>query len=121
MGKQKTKEPPITQTLGEIIREARIEQGFTQRDMANRLGCSYPSLCLMESNKERPSNKMIMKLATELGVDPLQLIIRANVMKFEDVMRKLPNEQLKTAAAGFAKDFYTVYPKGMTGSEGKTK
>lgn len=121
MGKQKTKEPPITQTLGEIIREARIEQRITQRDMANRLGCSDANLCGLESNKERPSNNMIEKLAKELGVDPLQLIIRANVMKFEDVMRKIPTEKLKTATAGFAKDFYAVYPQGLTGSAGKTK
>lgn len=121
MGKQKMNEPPITKTLGEIIKEARMEQGIPLRDMAQMLECSDSILCLMESNKERPSNKMIMKLSKELGVDSLQLIIRANVMKFEDVMRKLPTDQLKTAAAGFAKDFYTVYPKGMTGSEGKTK
>ena len=124
MGKQKKNEPEITQTLGEIIREARMEQGVTLRDMAKRLGCSDTNLCLLESNKERPSNSMIDKLAKELGVDSLQLIIRANIMKFEDVMRKIPTEKLKTATAGFAKEFYTVYPKGMTGPTGplgKTK
>ena len=44
----------VTSSVGEKIREARIENGWSQRTLAGLVGCSPPSVLRWERNYSRP-------------------------------------------------------------------
>jgi transcriptional regulator with XRE-family HTH domain len=61
-------------TLIEIHRRAK---GWTQRQLADRVGCSTQIVCLWESGKI-PSRKYLQKVADALEVTPLQIVESSN-------------------------------------------
>lgn len=54
-------------TIGDRIRERRLDLGLSQRDLATD-GVSYAFISRLESNARTPSVKALRKLAPQLGV-----------------------------------------------------
>jgi transcriptional regulator with XRE-family HTH domain len=59
-------------TVGERIRQRRLELGLTQRELASE-GISYAYISRLEANARQPSIKALRKLAPKLGVSPYWL------------------------------------------------
>lgn len=54
--------------IGHVIRNYRKEKGFTQEEMANRLGVSTPAVNKWENDVSLPDVTMLMPLARLLGI-----------------------------------------------------
>lgn len=57
-----------------MLRELRIEQGFTQSDIATKIKCSKQAISQYEVGNRVPSLETMQKLANALNVD-LQTIV----------------------------------------------
>mgnify|MGYP001802980991 FL=1 len=55
---------------GTRIRERRIMTGLKQADLARNLGISASYLNLIEHNRRRIGGKLLLDIASALGVDP---------------------------------------------------
>ena len=60
-------------TLGERIRELRLEQDLSLRQLATRVGKSAPFISDVELGRRFPSPGVLQAIAHELGVDPEEL------------------------------------------------
>lgn len=58
--------PPQARSIGERIKQSRKEQGFSQADLARRLGVSQPAIANWESGVHDPRRLMLAKLAEAL-------------------------------------------------------
>ena len=56
-------------TIGDRIRQARIENGMTQKDLAEKLGVSYQNISQYERGVKQPKMETIEKIANALGAD----------------------------------------------------
>jgi len=66
------------ETFGGRIKQRRRGLGFTQRDVASRLGIDFTYLSKLENNRgEPPSAETIRKLAEVLHDDPQELLALA--------------------------------------------
>ena len=54
-------------TVGERIRQRRVELGLSQRELASE-GVSYAYISRLEANARRPSIRALRQLAPKLGV-----------------------------------------------------
>ena len=63
----------IPQQLGPVLRTARLQQQFTQSDVAKRMGITVQAVSKLENNAGRASFERIHKLCALLG---LELILR---------------------------------------------
>jgi transcriptional regulator with XRE-family HTH domain len=57
-------------TLGQTIRERRLQLGLPQREVALRIGTSTPYIGHLEANKRHPSHMVLERLAKALDLDP---------------------------------------------------
>ncbi len=55
--------------VGERIREARKQAGFSQKELANKSNIAVNTLSLLERGQTSPTVVTLQKLATQLGVD----------------------------------------------------
>lgn len=55
-------------TVGDNLRILRIDRGFTQEDVANKVGCTRFSVANYELGRRNPSVKMLTNFAKALGV-----------------------------------------------------
>ena len=60
-------------TLGERIRELRLGQDISLRQLAVRVGKSAPFISDVELGRRFPSPEVLRAIAKELGVDPADL------------------------------------------------
>jgi transcriptional regulator with XRE-family HTH domain len=65
-------------TFGEVIRSRRRALGFTQDEVAVRIGTSKPYVAHLESGNRHPSDKTVARLAEVLGIDGRELFFLAN-------------------------------------------
>lgn len=63
----------IPQQLGPVLRAARLQQQFTQSDIAKGLGITVQAVSKLENNAGRASFERIHKLCALLG---LELVLR---------------------------------------------
>lgn len=56
-------------SIAEKIRNARIAAGFTQMELAEKIGVSWRQLQHWESGRRNPKLETIKKIAYALGVD----------------------------------------------------
>lgn len=49
------------------LKIARIEKGFTQEQLANKVGATRQTIGLIEKGKYNPSLQLCIKIAKELG------------------------------------------------------
>ena len=76
--------------LGQRVRELRDQQGFTQKELAERIGVSVSYISKVENDNlhfgDYPSAKFIHKLSAELDADEDELLLLAD--KVPEGMRK---------------------------------
>ena len=68
-------------TIGNAIRHLRKERGWSQRDLAKRLGIAQPVLARCETGVRYPSVKVAKALAIELNV-PLEFLMAHRLSLF---------------------------------------
>lgn len=63
-------------TYGEAVLNTRRRKKLTQRDMADRVGCSASYISNIEHGTARPSYRLILELCAALNIDePMVLAI----------------------------------------------
>lgn len=62
------------ETIGKRIARLRVEQGWTQQSLANRLAVSRVAVSQMEANLTTPSERTIILLAGLFKLQPHQLV-----------------------------------------------
>ena len=60
--------------IGKNIKRLRIEQGWTQEELAFRLGTSQPKISDLEAGQHNPRMDTLRKLAEVFGVDAGSLL-----------------------------------------------
>lgn len=68
------------EALGHIVREERIDQGLTLRQVAARANIALGYLSELERGQKEPSSVIVECLATGLGLSTGELIIRAGIL-----------------------------------------
>ncbi|CDM92793.1 Helix-turn-helix domain-containing protein [Limnospira platensis C1] len=68
-----------TQTFGKLIRQARKDRGYSQRELAGLLGVDFTYLSKLENDRAdyAPKEEVIRGLARNLGIDEEELIFLA--------------------------------------------
>lgn len=61
-------------TIGERIKKIRLNQGFTQRQVADSCGIADSAIRKYESGKVTPKYEMLQRIAAALGVHPGELM-----------------------------------------------
>lgn len=54
--------------LGQLIKTLRISQGFSQKELSEKLDITTNYLCLVETSKRLPSNELIARIAKEFKI-----------------------------------------------------
>ncbi|RLW69512.1 MAG: hypothetical protein B6D68_01970, partial [spirochete symbiont of Stewartia floridana] len=68
-------EHPLREILAANVRRVRNELGYSQFELAERIGISPGYMCDIENSRKWPSADKFLELATELKLDPYQLLI----------------------------------------------
>ena len=63
--------------FGQHLRAARLACGWTQADLAKRLGVSKGYISRLEGGRARPAKSTVLRLAEVCGTDPGALLIMA--------------------------------------------
>src|ERR1700730_12094721 len=66
------------QDFATLIRNRRRQLNLTQDEVARRIGASIPYVGHLEANRRHPSEKIVIRLAKVLGLDPRELFFLAN-------------------------------------------
>jgi transcriptional regulator with XRE-family HTH domain len=61
--------------FGSLVRDRRRQLEMRQDDVARRVGVSTSYIANLESGARRPSEKLVIKLADVLGLDPRELFL----------------------------------------------
>lgn len=79
--------PDSRAKLGQILRDARCEQGLTQVDVANFAGIDRSYLCKLELGKNTypPSDRVLSALASKLSLDAETLTFQAGRLTPQDL------------------------------------
>lgn len=76
-------------TIGNLIKEKRLEKNISSRELARRSGVSQPYLSQLETGRnDNPSINAINKLSKGLGITLLELLIDTEYISNEDVCRR---------------------------------
>jgi transcriptional regulator with XRE-family HTH domain len=69
----------LNQEFGQLIRRARKEKGYSQRELATLVKLDFTYLSKMENNRAEyaPKEDVIRRIAEHLGLDPEELIYLA--------------------------------------------
>ena len=81
--------------LGQRVRELRDQQGFTQKDLGERIGVSVSYISKVENDNlhfgDYPSEKFIHKLVDELDADEDELLLLSD--RVPEALRKRIRER----------------------------
>jgi transcriptional regulator with XRE-family HTH domain len=78
-------ETDLKRDIGRGIAEARTRRGLTQRDLAERLGCTVDAIASLERGQSVPRFRMLAALARQLNVSLRDL--------FDQVDQAGPNDE----------------------------
>jgi len=67
-----------TETFGTMVLRRRKELGFTQSDLAQRVGVQPNYIVYLEKGERKPSDRTVLKMADALGIDRADLYLAAN-------------------------------------------
>jgi len=70
--------------LGEKIRKIRVEKGFSQEYVAEKLGMTSPAFSNIERDKTHLTCDRIEEISKRLEIDPFELVKNEPVMIFKD-------------------------------------
>jgi transcriptional regulator with XRE-family HTH domain len=96
----------VMMNVGERLREARINKGLKQSDVAAVLSCAPTSLTNWETNKIEPSFGVLEGLCNVLGVHPLDLLDKTySYTDIVDILGKPAHEReyQETVALNFSR------------------
>jgi transcriptional regulator with XRE-family HTH domain len=85
---------PKRPSFGRVIRERRRQLDLTQGDVARRIKTSVQYISHLEASKRHPSEQVVGKLASVLGLDRRELFFLAN-----PATRVLVSEQARPKGA----------------------
>jgi ribosome-binding protein aMBF1 (putative translation factor) len=71
---------PLGLAFGQVVRELRLDAGFTQEEFADRCGFFRTYLSRIETGKANPTLSAIEVLASALGVAVSEMLLRAEVI-----------------------------------------
>lgn len=76
----------MDQNFGKLIRQARKDKGFSQRELAEKLGLDFTYLSKLENNRADypPKEEVIRSLAVHLELDAEELIFLAGRVPQDD-------------------------------------
>jgi HTH-type transcriptional regulator, competence development regulator len=76
----------VDQNFGKLIRQARKNKGFSQRELAEKLGLDFTYLSKLENNRAdySPKEEVIRSLAAHLELDAEELIFLAGRVPQDD-------------------------------------
>lgn len=76
----------MDQDFGKLIRQARKDKGFSQRELAEKLGLDFTYLSKLENNRADypPKEEVIRSLAVHLELDAEELIFLAGRVPQDD-------------------------------------
>lgn len=61
-------------TIGESIKIIRKKKGITQKELSNKTGLAEATIIRYEKNKFKPNIKQIERIASALGVSPVEIM-----------------------------------------------
>lgn len=87
-----------SESVAEVIREARQRKRLTQKELANSIGMSPVQLCRIENGEHTPTRQTLQKLSGQIGVPFSELLFLAgyNNMKGDDTLYKRDGTVLDT-------------------------
>jgi transcriptional regulator with XRE-family HTH domain len=65
---------PREESLGAVLRQMRLDRGWSQTEMADRAGIGQPTLSNIENGRKRPYRETLAALENALGVTPDALL-----------------------------------------------
>ncbi|CAM5453206.1 hypothetical protein SALBM311S_05302 [Streptomyces alboniger] len=74
---------------GWLVAELRQARGIPQQVLAEEVGCSRSTVAMWEAANQRPGPRYLPRLATRLGVSPLDLVELADPDDTLRVLRRL--------------------------------
>ncbi len=79
-------ENQVEQTFGQLIRQARKDKGYSQRELAKRIELDFTYLSKLENNRAdyAPKEEVIRCLARQLELDEEELIFLAGRIPQQD-------------------------------------
>lgn len=80
--------------LGEQLRSLRRENKLSQKDLAQKLGCTKSSISMYENNRRRPSIEMLIELAKIYRIDMNQLLQWQEEETFSSELAKTKVQEL---------------------------
>src|SRR5437899_11932989 len=94
----------VTRSFGQVIRDRRRQLDLTQEEVARRIRTSVPYVGHLESAKRHPSQKVVVKLAQVLGLDPRDLFFLANP-DTKVLISQEPKSTEMSSWDGFVRDY----------------
>ncbi len=95
-GRQKNVEQTLEQTFGRLIRQARKDKGFSQRELAGMLSVDFTYLSKLENDRAdyAPKEEVIRSLARNLDINEEELIFLAGRLpqQYEALLKQNPKE-----------------------------
>jgi len=88
--------------IGKRLKEARLDRGYTQAELAGRIGVTYGAIGNYENETSHPRDTILYALINELGVD-------ANFL-FQDVMKKILPDVLSPRALRVGRAYEKAAP-----------
>jgi transcriptional regulator with XRE-family HTH domain len=85
--------------LGDYLRELRLAAGLSQRELAARVGVTFPHISKIEAGTENPSDELLVRIAGEVKTDPDELLLYAE--RVPDALRQQVVEKPQLALQFF--------------------
>jgi len=67
--------------LGELVRDARLQLGWSQQDLAERCGTKPAYISLIETNSRKWPRELVPELARALGLSQIDMAIAAGLIE----------------------------------------
>jgi transcriptional regulator with XRE-family HTH domain len=88
----------VEKSFGKLIRQARKDKGYSQRELAKFLGVDFTYLSKLENDRAdyAPKEEVIRGLARNLSLDEEELIFLAGRIpqQYEEILKQNPKEML---------------------------
>ena len=104
--------------LGRRLKEARKSNGYTQNDLAEKLGVSKVTICGYERETRVPSLGIFLQLLDILQVEPNYLLGRDTLIKEENTEYKIKVAKEDIKILKEIKNNSTVYSKFIDNPKG---
>lgn len=97
-------------SIGERIKKARLAASLSQRELAKRVGVSFPHISKIEAGQEKASDDLLRRIAVQVGIDEDDLLLAAD---------RLPDDISKTILAkpDIAPEFLRSWSSGEISDE----